>query len=155
MQIELQRQAQEVLFNIAADLFDQAQGLAVAAEQQVLAVVKDQTIPLKGAIALSPAGGKLERGGVAFVNTRNLIWKDNPARAPAELSGALEYGNGNAALGQGDRSGHTGITAADYPDFQFLSHVLKASHSLRNGVSEMRSFSTWQPLATTSSSVVR
>src|SRR3989338_248716 len=100
MQIELQRQAQEVVFEVAADLFDQAQGLAVAAEQQMLAVVQLGVL----------------------VN--------HPARAPAELSGALEYGDGNAAFGQRDRCGHAGVATANYSDIQFFSQVLNANQSL-------------------------
>src|SRR3989338_10185420 len=83
MQIELQRQAQEVMFEVDADLFDQAQGLAVAAEQQMLAVVQL---------------------GVLV---------DYPACAPAKLPGALEYGDGNAALRQRDCCRHAGVAAAD------------------------------------------
>ena len=40
VQLKLQRNAQEIGFAVAADFFDQAQGIAVAAEQQVLAVVE-------------------------------------------------------------------------------------------------------------------
>jgi len=36
--------------------------------------------------------------------------------------------------------------------FQFLNHAFNASHSLYVGVSDTRSFSTWQPLRSTSSS---
>jgi len=39
--------------------------------------------------------------------------------------------------------------------FYDFNHALKANHSLYRGVSETRSFSTWQPLAITSSSVAR
>src|SRR3990167_7672322 len=127
MQIELQWQAQEVLFQVAADLLDQAQGLAVAAEQQMLAVIQ------LGALV------------------------DYPACAPAKLPGALEHGDGDAALRQRDRCRHAGVAATDDGSAggQFLSHVLKASHNLYPTPSETRSFSTWQPLGTTSSSVVR
>jgi len=37
--------------------------------------------------------------------------------------------------------------------FYDFNHALKANHSLYRGVSETRSFSTWQPLATTSCNV--
>jgi hypothetical protein len=37
--------------------------------------------------------------------------------------------------------------------FYDFNHALKANHSLYRGVSETRSFSTWQPLATTSFNV--
>ena len=100
MQIELQWQAQEVLFNIAADLFDQAQGLVVAAEQQMLTIVE----------------------------LRVLV--HHAACAPAELSGAFEYGDGNAAFGQRDRCGHAGVATANYSDIQFFSQVLNANQSL-------------------------
>ena len=40
VQVKLQRQTQKILFDVSADLFDHAQGLAVATEQQVLAVVQ-------------------------------------------------------------------------------------------------------------------
>ena len=83
VQVELQWQAQKILFDIAADLFDQAQCLAVAAEQQVLAVV--------------------ELGVVV----------QHAARAAAELSGALEHGDRNAACGEFDCGCHARIAAAD------------------------------------------
>ncbi|OGT05613.1 MAG: hypothetical protein A2Z65_13665 [Gallionellales bacterium RIFCSPLOWO2_02_58_13] len=44
---------------------------------------------------------------------RNLIWKGNPARPPAKLSGAFEHGGGDAARGEGDSGGHAGVAAAD------------------------------------------
>ena len=67
VQVELQRQAKKVLFDIAADQFDQAQGLAVAAEQQMLAVVELRLVV------------------------------HHTARASAELPGTFEDGDRNAA----------------------------------------------------------
>ena len=46
MQIELQWQTQKILFDIAAYEFDQTQGFAVAAEQQMLAVIELRAVVL-------------------------------------------------------------------------------------------------------------
>ena len=94
MQGKLQRQAQKVLFDIAADLFDELECVAVAAEQDVLAVVQLRTVVT------------------------------HAARASAKLFGALEYGDRNTALGKRDRRRHARIAAADDAYIQFLSHVL-------------------------------
>ena len=86
VQVELQRQAQEILFDIAADLFDQAQRVAVATEQDVLTVV--------------------ELGVVV----------QHAARTSTELSGAFEYGHRYAARGQCHTCRHARIAAADDSD---------------------------------------
>jgi len=83
VQIELQRHSQEILFDIAAGLFYHVQGLDIAAEQQVLAVVEM---------------------GVLITHS---------ARAAAELHGAFEYGDWDTAIGQRDCGGHAGVAAAD------------------------------------------
>ena len=88
MQVELQRQAQEILFDIAADHLDHVQRLDIAGEQQVLAVV--------------------ELGVVIH----------HAARASAELLGAFEYGDFDTAIGQRDGGGHAGVAAADHCDTQ-------------------------------------
>ena len=89
VQIELQRQAQEILFDIAADQFDQAQGFAIAAEQQVLAVVELRVVV------------------------------QHAARASAELLGAFKYGDRDAARGQCDCGCHAGVAAADDGSVQY------------------------------------
>ena len=94
------------------------------AEQDVLSVVKNQIISLKGTIALSPAGGKLERGRGLIVRVRILIGIRYAARPPAELLCALEYGGWDTALCQRDSSGHARVAATDNSYVQFLSHVL-------------------------------
>ena len=102
------------------------------------------------------------------------IWNVHAACASAELSGTFEYPDRDASGGELDRRRHARVAAADDGDccrwfcavtfpracgrgwqVQFFSHVLKANHSLYPPPKETRSLSTWQPLATTSSSVAR
>ena len=90
----------EAPFDIAAHLFDQAQGVAVAAEQQMLAVVQLRAIVLH---APGPS---------------------------AELFGAFENGGLDAVRGKLYGGCHAGVAAADDADLQFLSHARNASHSL-------------------------
>ena len=65
---------------------------------------------------------------LAVVELRVVV--SDSARPPAQLLGALEYGNGNAGGSEFGCSSHTGIAAADDADLQLCSHALMASHSL-------------------------
>ena len=125
MQIELQWQTQEILTDIASHHFDEAQRFSIATEQQMLSVVQLCVVVF------------------------------HTACATTELFGTLEYRDRDTAGGKFDSGGHAGIATADDADCQFLSQVLNASQSLRSGVSETRSFRTWQPLVMTSFSVAR
>ena len=125
VQGKLQRQAQEILLDVAADLRDEFERVVITAEQDVLSIVEP---------------------GIVVPHA---------ARAPAQLPGTFKHRHLDAVCGQGDGGGHAGVTATDNGYIQFFSHVLKESHNLRSGVSETRSFRTWQPEADTSFSVAR
>ena len=58
MQVELQRQAQEILLDIAADHLDHVQRLDIAGEQQVLAVVELGVVIHHAARALRQVAGR-------------------------------------------------------------------------------------------------
>jgi len=100
MQIELERQAQKIPFNVATNAFNQAQRLVVAAEQQMLAVVQSQIIPRKGMVAFSSSGGELDRGPVVLLFLLpNGVWNVHAARPPAELFRTFEYRDVDATRG--------------------------------------------------------
>lgn len=82
MQRELQRQTQEIILDIAAHLRDEAQCVAVATEQDMLAVVELRIV-------------------VPYA-----------ARTAAKLFGAFIDSDRNAACGKGHSCGHARITTA-------------------------------------------
>ena len=120
-----ERLAQQQLVRIGADYAHQAQGFAVSADQNVLAVV--------------------EFDAFDFDRTR----------AAAQMPCCFEYRDRDLRLRQRDRRGHAGPAGADDGDVHTVIQVFHAIHSLRTGVNAVRWVSTLQPSASISRSSVR
>ena len=108
----MRKPAPEQALTIGADRVHQAQGFAVGADQDVLAVVECMTVNV------------------------------DAAGAATQLFGGFEYGDFAACGAKLDGRCEAGPAAADDCCFQALIQVRQASHSLRSGVSEVRWRST-------------
>ena len=110
-----ERLAQQQLLRVGAHRAHQAQGLAVSADQYVLAVVEFDALDF------------------------------HRARAAAQMPRRFEYGDRGPCLRERDRRGHAGPAGADDGDVHAVIQVFHAIHSLRTGVNAVRWLSTLQP----------
>ena len=123
--IDRERLAQQQLVRVGAYRAHQAQGFAVSADQDMLAVVECDAFDL------------------------------DRARAAAQMPRRFEYGDRDLRLRQRDGRGHAGPAGADDGDAHAVIQVFHAIHSLRTGVNAVRWVSTLQPSASISRSSAR
>ena len=119
------RLAQQVLVRIGAARAHQAQGFAVSADHDVLAIVECYALDF------------------------------DRARAAAQMPRRFKYGDRNPCQRQHHRRGHAGPAGANDGDVHAVIQVFHAIHSLRTGVNAVRWVSTLQPSASISRSSVR
>src|SRR3990167_8140086 len=113
-----QRQAQQRLFDLYANLPHQAQGFAVSAEQDVLAVIEPNVVAIKA------------------------------ARPAAKIRRRFEYSDWNTLSGKLYRCTQPCPAGANDSYLQPNTQVVQASHNLRSGVRLMCWLSTFsQPPA--------